>query len=189
MHLERLENEQLDAPKLKELKQICWWANKNLDTDIYVLKEGENIKSVFVMKRFGQVISTTKELDFGTKKEEQGKGYASVGLELLIAEITKRKDIKEVYIQALNPITSKIISKSNVSSDGMGTYIINNLGFDIKYDQLCEMIKNGSFNYNDLVQFCGEDYEMLSIAKKWIKANDSQKNPKIDDVSSSGVSM
>lgn len=71
----------------------------------------------------------------------------------------------------------------------MGTYIINNLGFDIKYDQLCEMLKNGSFNYNDLIQFCGEDYEMLSIAKKWIKANDSQINPKINDVSSSGVSI
>lgn len=174
MTLIKLETEQLDERKIKELRQICWWINNQPDTDIYVLEVDDDIKSVFVIKRFGQVISTTKEMDFGTKKDEQGKGFASIGFELLFSAIRERKDIKEVYIQAFNPLTAKMTSKLNLPNDGMGTSIIHNPNFDQKYDDLCEIIRSGNFNIDEVVNFCGNDSEMLSTSKKWLKVNNSQ---------------
>ncbi len=98
MKLIKLENEQLAKEQIHGLKKICCWLNNEPDTDIYVLKDDDDIKSVFFMKRFGQAISTTKELDFGTKSAERKNGYLFKRLNL---SIKKRDNLITFLIKKL----------------------------------------------------------------------------------------
>jgi hypothetical protein len=107
-------------------------------------------------------------MDFGTKKEAQGQGYAGKGFGLMLDEITKRPDIKDVQIQAFNPLTSKIVDANlneNFVQDGMGTTIFTNPNFDIKYEELCAKIQAGQLSNDMLNSFCGDDNYMLETAK------------------------
>lgn len=172
MEIIKVDLENITEENYKELQKICFWINREPDTDAYILNVDNDIKSVFVLKRFGEEISTTKEMDFGTKQNERGQGYASKGFQLLLEEIKKRNDIKEVYVQAFNPLTLNIVNKYNLPNDGMGTTIIQNNNFNIKYDKLCELIKSENYTEEDIVTLCNYQEDMMEVAKKWVKVKE-----------------
>lgn len=130
----------------QELKKQCRFIDDALDTDVYVLVDGEDSKTVFTLKRIGdytQPISTTRQLDFETRQDAQGHGYATIGFEEMLKIIQERPDIREVYIDAVNPISDKIAKKFDLESTELGRYVIQNPNFDMNYETVCEMIKRG----------------------------------------------
>lgn len=135
-----------ELPKKQELKQQCRFIDDALDTDVYALIDEGNPKTVFTLKRIGdytQPISTTRQLDFETRQDAQGHGYATIGLEEMLKIIQERPDISEVYIDAANHISGKIAEKFGLESTELGRYVIQNPNFDINYETVCEMIKRG----------------------------------------------
>lgn len=130
----------------QELKKQCRFIDDALDTDVYVLVDGGDSKTVFTLKRIGdytQPISTTRQLDFETRQDAQGHGYATIGFEEMLKIIQERPDIREVYIDAVNPISDKIAKKFDLESTELGRYVIQNPNFDMNYETVCEMIKRG----------------------------------------------
>lgn len=130
----------------QELKKQCRFIDDALDTDVYALVDGGDSKTVFTLKRIGdytQPISTTRQLDFETRQDAQGHGYATIGFEEMLKIIQERPDIREVYIDAVNPISDKIAKKFDLESTELGRYVIQNPNFDINYETVCEMIKRG----------------------------------------------
>ena len=132
--------------KKQELKEQCRFIDDALDTDVYALFDLEDPKTVFTLKRIGdytQPISTIRQLDFETRQDAQGHGYATIGFEEMLRIIQERPDISEVYIDAANPISGKIAEKFGLESTELGRYVIQNPNFDINYETVCEMIKRG----------------------------------------------
>lgn len=174
MELIKEDLEHISEDKLKELQRICLWINNEPDSEAYTLREKNNdVKSVFVLKRFGEEISTTKEMSFGTKQNERNKGYAGKGFDILINLLKKRKDIKEVYIFPLNYLTANITLKYDFKNDG-GAMVFENNNFDINYDHLCEIIKSGDYTEEDILKLCNYQQDMLNVAKNWIKVKNNQ---------------
>ena len=167
----------------ENLRKICWWVDKSLDTDIYGLFVENDLKSVFTLARFGTEISTTKTLEFGTKLSESGKGYATSGTKLLFESIKKREDIEKVIIQALNKKTTTIASKFDLEHDTSGSYFFSNPNFNPKYNELVEKIKKNDI---DVVEFCSGNKEMLDCLKTWIEI---RKNNKEHQESSNGFDI
>lgn len=135
-----------DLSKKQKLKSQCRFIDDALDTDVYALLDEGDPKTVFTLKRIGdytQPISTIRQLDFETKSEAQGHGYATIGFEEMIKAILERQDISEVYIDAANPISGKIAEKYGLESTELGRYVIQNPNFDINYEIVCQMIKDG----------------------------------------------
>ena len=161
------DNELIKDEELNNLKKICYWINKEPDTEIYVLKDEGEVKSVFALKRFGMAISTTKEMDCGTKLEARGKGYAKVGLSKLLHSLLEREDISTILIQALNPITTKLVEKYDFENDGFGTSTIALPRFSSKYDELCDHIRDGK-SLEEILAFCENKEGLLNQARKWL---------------------
>lgn len=135
-----------DLSKKQKLKSQCRFIDDALDTDIYALLDKDDAKTVFTLRRIGdytQPISTIRQLDFETKSEAQGRGYATIGFEEMMKAILERQDISEVYIDAANPISGKIAEKFGLESTELGRYVIQNPNFDINYETVCQMIKDG----------------------------------------------
>lgn len=132
--------------KKQELKEQCRFIDDSLDTDVYALLDENDPKTVFTLKRIGdytQPISTIRQLDFETRQDAQGHGYATIGFEEMLRIIQERPDISEVYIDAANPISGKIAEKFGLESAELGRYVIQNPNFDINYENVCEMIRRG----------------------------------------------
>lgn len=119
MELRKVENEE----EIQELAKQCRFIDDALDTDVYALYDLDDPKTVFTLKRIGdsmQPISTIRQLDFETKPEAQGHGYATNGFEKMLEEITSRTDISEVYIDAANPLSAKIAERFRHRKYGIG---------------------------------------------------------------------
>lgn len=135
-----------DLEQRQKLKGQCRFIDDALDTDVYALFDENDPKTVFTLKRIGdytQPISTIRQLDFETKSEAQGHGYATKGFEQMISAIMERQDISEVYIDAANSISGKIAEKFGLESTELGRYVIQNPNFDINYETACQMMKEG----------------------------------------------
>jgi len=135
-----------DKEKKQELKKQCRFIDDELDTDVYALFDNGDPKTVFTLKRIGdytQPISTIRQLDFETRQDAQGHGYATIGFEEMLEVIQERTDLSEVYIDAANPISGKIAERFGLESTEIGRYVIQNPNFDINYETVCEMIKRG----------------------------------------------
>ena len=135
-----------DLEQVQKLKGQCRFIDDALDTDVYTLLDNGDVKTVFTLRRIGdytQPISTIRQLDFETKSEAQGYGYATKGFEQMISAIMERQDISEVYIDAANPISGKIAEKFGLESTELGRYVIQNPNFDMNYETVCQMIKDG----------------------------------------------
>lgn len=73
-----------DLEQIQKLKGQCRFIDDALDTDVYTLLDNGDAKTVFTLRRIGdytQPISTIRQLDFETKSEAQGHGYATKGFE------------------------------------------------------------------------------------------------------------
>ena len=135
-----------DSEQVQKLKRQCRFIDDALDTDVYTLLDNGDAKTVFTLRRIGdytQPISTIRQLDFETKSEAQGHGYATKGFEQMMRTIMERQDISEVYIDAANPISGKIAEKFGLESTELGRYVIQNSNFDMNYETVCQMIKDG----------------------------------------------
>lgn len=135
-----------DLEQVQKLKGQCRFIDDALDTDVYALIDNDDEKTVFTLKRIGdytQPISTVRQLDFETKSEAQGHGYATKGFEQMLKVIMERKDISEVYIDVANPISGKIAEKFELENTELGRYVIRNPNFDMNYETACQMIKDG----------------------------------------------
>lgn len=125
MEFEKIE----DIEKIRELKNHCRFIDDELDTDVYVLSDEDNTKTIFVLKRIGdymQPISTVRQLDVETLTEAQGKGYATRGFELMLKAITEREDISEVHMDAANPFSGRIAERYGIPNTELGRYTIQN---------------------------------------------------------------
>lgn len=159
-----------DLDQVQKLKGQCRFIDDALDTDVYALLDNGDEKTVFTLKRIGdytQPISTVRQLDFETKSEAQGYGYATKGFEQMIRVIMKRNDISEVYIDAANPISGKIAEKFELENTELGRYVIQNPNFDRNYGTVCQMIKDGALA-EEARNFGKENGLDLSQIDKWI---------------------
>jgi len=159
-----------DLTEIERLKKQCRFIDTALDTDVYVLFDEGDAKTVFTLKRIGdhrQPISTARQLDFETKKEAQGRGYATIGFEEMLNAIKRRRDISEIYIDAANPISGKIAEKFGIESTEAGRYVITNPNFDINYEVVCQMIKKGA-SEEKIRAFAAENGLSESIVDTWI---------------------
>lgn len=159
-----------DLDQVQKLKGQCRFIDDALDTDVYALLDNGDEKTVFTLKRIGdytQPISTVRQLDFETKSEAQGYGYATKGFEQMIRVIMKRNDISEVYIDAANPISGKIAEKFELENTELGRYVIQNPNFDRNYETVCQMIKDGALA-EEARNFGKENGLDLSQIDKWI---------------------
>lgn len=135
-----------DLEQVQKLKGQCTFIDAALDTDVYTLLDDGDAKTVFTLRRIGdytQPISTIRQLDFETKSEAQGHGYATKGFEQMMCAIMERQDISEVYIDAANPISGKIAEKFGLENTELRRYVIQNPNFDVNYETVCQMIKDG----------------------------------------------
>ncbi|MBR6253324.1 MAG: hypothetical protein IKR04_05780 [Clostridia bacterium] len=166
MELRKVESKE----EIQELYKQCRFIDDALDTDVYALYDSDDPKTVFTLKRIGdsmQPISTIRQLDFETKPEAQGHGYATQGFEKMIVVITSRADISEVYIDAANPLSAKIAERFGIESAEAGRYVIKNPNFDINYEIVCNMIKSG-VDEKEIRAFASSKGLSSSLIDKWI---------------------
>ena len=167
MELRKVESKE----EIQELSKQCRFIDDALDTDVYALFDADDPKTVFTLKRIGdsmQPISTIRQLDFETKPEAQEHGYATQGFEKMIAVITSRADISEVYIDAANPLSAKIAERFGIESAEAGRYVIKNPNFDINYEIVCDMIKSG-VDEKEVRAFASSKGLSSSLIDKWIE--------------------
>ncbi len=166
MDLRKIEN----IDEIQELVKQCRFIDNALDTDVYALFDIDDPKTVFTLKRIGdymQPISTARQLDFETKIDAQGHGYATAGFERMLEEINNRKDISEVYIDAANPLSARIAERFGLESSELGRYVIQNPNFDINYETVCNMIKTG-VDEKSIRDFCETNGLSISQIDKWL---------------------
>lgn len=147
------------------LLSINEWINKEPQTEVYVVKDHGDIKSVFCLKQ--DYNFTEKELCFGTRESERNKGYCAFGFNMIMEEVIKTNpSIKGVIIVAINKVTEKLCERLKIPK--YLDYYFSNPNFDPKYKEL-EIMINIRTPLEALVEFCGNDEVMLKVVDLWLE--------------------
>lgn len=180
MNLVEIDVNNLTNEEYLNLRRICPWINRNPNSILYALKVEEDIKVVAILKDFGQVISTEKELSLGTKKEERNKGYATTCVSMILEDIKRKPEVYLVHLIPLNPLTSKIIKKTpGLKAEGSGFYFAINENFNPKYEAICDLIKNEYSTKEELINSCNDDEYMKSIVEKLYTTHEQTEIPEV----------
>lgn len=151
----------------KHLLSINRWIIKDELTQVYVVKDNNDIKSVFCLNQNGYYYTKAK-LCYGTKEKERGKGYCSFGLYMLLEVIETNPSLEEALIVSINKITDILCQKLEIPTicDNI-LYLVKNPNFNSKYKELELLVKKGT-PFEELMDFCGNDETMLQILNIWL---------------------
>lgn len=148
------------------LLSINRWIDKEPQTQVYVVKDHGEIKSVFCLKQDDNFTET--ELCFGTKERERHKGYCSFGFYMILEVIKTNPSIKGVLIDSINKTTILLCDKLNILEIPDNMYYFSNPNFEPKYEELEKMINDGT-PLEELVEFCDNDEIMLKVLDIWLE--------------------
>lgn len=157
------------------LLSINEWINKEPQTQVYVVKDHNDIKSVFCLKQDWNY--TGLELCFGTKEKEQNNGYCTFGFYMILEIIKNNPSIKGVLIDSINSTTALLCKKLKILETPYNMYYFYNSNFNSKYDELEKMIIDRT-PLEEIVEFCGNDEIMLGILDIWM-AKSQEKNKRL----------
>lgn len=146
------------------LLSINRWINKEPQTEVYVVKDHGDIKSVFCLKQDNNF--TEKELCFGTKECERHKGYCDFGFYMILEVIKNNPSIKGAIIVSINKATEKLCERLKIPK--YLDYYFSNPNFDPKYEEL-EIMVNAGIPLKALVEFCDNDEVMLKVLDLWLE--------------------
>lgn len=158
------------------LLSINKWLDKDILTQVYVVKDQNDIKSVFCLKQRNRYVGA--ELCFETKESERNKGYCSFGFYRILDVIKRKPHLEEVLIISIdteeflynpsNKITDRLCKKAKIPPVIGNIYCFSNPNFNPKYRKLEKMVKIG-IAFEEIVDFCDNDEVMLSILDIWMK--------------------
>lgn len=163
------------------LLSINEWIDKAPQTQVYVVKDHNDIKSVFCLKQdytYQDYTYMELELCFGTKERERHKGYCSFGFYMILEVIKNNPSIKEVLIIPINKETDLLCEKAKISGVPNFAYHFNNPNFNPKYEELESKIING-ISLEEIVEFCDNDETMLNVLDLWIESAENEKNKRL----------
>lgn len=174
--------ETLSEEEFEYLQSINNWVDDDILTQVYVVKDHDDIKSVFCLKQRNRYVGA--ELCFDTKESERNKGYCSFGFYRILDVIKTEPHLKEVLIISIdteeflynpsNKITDKLCEKAKIPPVIGNIYCFSNPNFNPKYKELETMIKNKT-SLEELVEFCEDDEVMLKILNLWLKKFEKSK--------------
>lgn len=139
-------------------------------TQIYVVKDNEDIKSVFCI----EVSWPTTEVTFsaGTKESERNKGYFEFGFYMILEIIKSNPSIQKLIIYARHDATIKFCEKYGLPNYNDFSYYFENPNFNPKYNELRSLI-DANTSLEDLIAFCEDDEIMLAILNYWLRFYDN----------------
>lgn len=158
-------------------KSINEWICKDSLTQVYVVKDNDDIKSVFCLCHNYSYIEF--ELSFGTKERERHKGYCDFGFHMIMEIIKNNPSIKGVIIDSINETTDFLCKKYEIFEFPDNLYYFSNPNFNPKYKELSALI-DANTSLEDLIAFCEDDEIMLAILNYWLGFYDNDnKNKKL----------
>lgn len=174
--------ETLSEEDFEYLKSINKWLDDDILTQVYVVKDNDDIKSVFCLKQRNRYVGA--EICFGTKESERNKEYCSFGFNRILQVIKTEPQLEEVFLISVdtenkiptssNKVTNKLCEKAKIPAVLENIYCFSNPNFNPKYKELETMIKNET-SLEELVEFCEDDEVMLKILNLWLKKFEKSK--------------